>query len=339
MALDGSSGEPAVDLAPPPAPTDTAAGKEAPDAPADGGGTSDGATQASEGSSEDGWTKDGGWAVEGGSFPSYGGRSEPAPAEAHVPTSEPMPVVGHDTAEDGRDGRPPEPDAPLSAGPGVADEPRLITDPPVGAAGAGEQLTRDQQPETTLDGAGTQPGPQEQPADSGSVADQAEEPLSAELGAAPAETGPTRLEGGGWDLTDGHNPMDVIPPGATQLPFTPDPGNGAQVGVNYKWTDPVTGTTARLRVHDADGTAPEGSNSANGDIYRISIAGRYQDESGKLYHRKVSNPDSPHYDAQAANLTHVPWPEGHELPYEARDSKNEREAGADDGTDPTGDRP
>ncbi|WP_353962537.1 MULTISPECIES: polymorphic toxin type 30 domain-containing protein [unclassified Streptomyces] len=109
--------------------------------------------------------------------------------------------------------------------------------------------------------------------------------------------------------------MSVLPADAIKLGFKPGPDGRPQVGVNYKWTDPETGNTARLRVHEADGKAPEGSNSASGDIYRISVAGRYQDESGTLYHREVSNPNSPHYDPAAANATHIPWPPGHSLPY------------------------
>nr|WP_272944367.1 polymorphic toxin type 30 domain-containing protein [Streptomyces sp. SS] len=97
--------------------------------------------------------------------------------------------------------------------------------------------------------------------------------------------------------------------------LTPDSNGGAQKGVEYKWTDPVTGNTARLRVHDADGTAPPGSNAANGDVYRISIGGRYQDEAGTLYHRNVHKPASPHYDPDAANDTHIPWPSAYPLPY------------------------
>ncbi|WP_443333108.1 polymorphic toxin type 30 domain-containing protein [Streptomyces sp. SS] len=125
---------------------------------------------------------------------------------------------------------------------------------------------------------------------------------------------PPRVDGGGWDLRD-RNPLDVVPEGAEMRQLTPDSNGGAQKGVEYKWTDPVTGNTARLRVHDADGTAPPGSNAANGDVYRISIGGRYQDEAGTLYHRNVHKPASPHYDPDAANDTHIPWPSAYPLPY------------------------
>ncbi|MFJ3336706.1 polymorphic toxin type 30 domain-containing protein [Streptomyces sp. NPDC086766] len=131
------------------------------------------------------------------------------------------------------------------------------------------------------------------------------------LGLSPC---PKRIEGGGWDLR-GHNPMSVIPSDAEKRILTPDPNGGAQKGVEFKWKDPETGNTVRLRIHDADGTAPAGSNAANGDVYRISIAGKYQDEAGNLYHRQVHNPNSPHYNPDAANSTHIPWPVQFPLPY------------------------
>ncbi|MEU7059996.1 putative T7SS-secreted protein [Streptomyces sp. NPDC046197] len=125
---------------------------------------------------------------------------------------------------------------------------------------------------------------------------------------------PPRVKDGGWDLR-GRNPLGVIPHDAEMRQLKPDPNGGAQKGVEYKWKDPETGNTVRLRVHDRDGTAPAGSYAANGDVYRISIGGRYQDEAGNLYHRNVHNPNSPHYNPDAANATHIPWPSQYPLPY------------------------
>ncbi|OXY94362.1 type IV secretion protein Rhs [Streptomyces diastatochromogenes] len=125
---------------------------------------------------------------------------------------------------------------------------------------------------------------------------------------------PPRIKDGGWDLRN-HNPLDIIPDDAEMRVLKPDPNGGAQKGVEYKWKDPETGNTVRLRVHDKDGTAPAGSNAANGDVYRISIGGKYQDEAGNLYHRQVHNPNSPHYNPDAANGTHIPWPSQFPLPY------------------------
>ncbi|MER8066724.1 putative T7SS-secreted protein [Streptomyces sp. NPDC094034] len=125
---------------------------------------------------------------------------------------------------------------------------------------------------------------------------------------------PPRIKDGGWDLRQS-NPLDVVPSDATVRHLTPDPNGGAQKGVEYKWTDPETGNVVRMRVHDADGKAPAGSNAANGDVYRISIGGRYQDVSGNLYHRQSHNPNSPHYNPSGANDTHIPWPSQYPLPY------------------------
>ncbi|MEU1188348.1 putative T7SS-secreted protein [Streptomyces sp. NPDC005859] len=125
---------------------------------------------------------------------------------------------------------------------------------------------------------------------------------------------PSRIEGGGWDVR-GHNPLDIIPDDAEMRILKPDPNGGAQKGVEYKWEDPETGNMVRLRVHDKDGTAPVGSNAADGDIYRISIGGKYQDEAGNLYHRQVHNPNSPHHNTDAAHATHIPWPAQFPLPY------------------------
>ncbi|MER5774813.1 polymorphic toxin type 30 domain-containing protein [Streptomyces sp. NPDC002039] len=131
------------------------------------------------------------------------------------------------------------------------------------------------------------------------------------LGLAPC---PPRVSGGGWDLR-GHNPLDVVPEDAVKRILTPDANGGAQKGIEYKWTDPVSGNVARLRIHDADGTAPEGSHARNGDVYRLSVGGKYQDEAGNLYHRQVHNPRSEHYNPDAANNTHIPWPSNYSLPY------------------------
>ncbi|MCT7351318.1 polymorphic toxin type 30 domain-containing protein [Streptomyces sp. 15-116A] len=125
---------------------------------------------------------------------------------------------------------------------------------------------------------------------------------------------PPRIKGGGWDLR-GRDPLSIIPDNAEMRVLKPHPNGGSQKGVEYKWTDPETGNTVRLRVHDKDGTAPVGSNAASGDVYRISVGGKYQDEAGNLHHRNVHNPNSPHYNPDAANDTHIPWPISFVLPY------------------------
>lgn len=110
-----------------------------------------------------------------------------------------------------------------------------------------------------------------------------------------------------------HNPMDLVPPGANQRTLTPHPGAGSQQGVEYKWDQ--DGQTVRMRGHSPDGTAPPGSNAASGDTYRVQIGGRYMDADGNLHPRGVHNPDSPNYNPQAANDTHIPWPSDVPVPW------------------------
>ncbi|MFD6112805.1 putative T7SS-secreted protein [Streptomyces yangpuensis] len=125
---------------------------------------------------------------------------------------------------------------------------------------------------------------------------------------------PPRIEGGGWDLRGDANPLDIIPKDAVQEPWRPIPG-GVEHGIKWKWTDDVTGKTVRMRVHGPDLGPHAGPNASNGPIYRIQIAGKFQDEAGNLYHREVGNPNSPNYNETAINDTHIPWPSNLPIPY------------------------
>ena len=96
-----------------------------------------------------------------------------------------------------------------------------------------------------------------------------------------------------------------IPEGATMRKLTPVEG-GSTVGVEYKWVD-EHGVTNRLRLHDADPSAPVGSNASQGWVARYQVGGKYYDpEVGNLRPRNVHKPESPHYDPKAANDTHIP---------------------------------
>jgi hypothetical protein len=112
--------------------------------------------------------------------------------------------------------------------------------------------------------------------------------------------------GRGIDLR-GRDPMDIVPDNASVRELTPHPNGGSQYGLEFKWVD-ESGVTMRMRIHGPDGTAPPGSNSASGETYRVQHGARYQDEAGNLYHKNVHNPNSPHYNPDAANATHIPWP-------------------------------
>ncbi|QYX79530.1 hypothetical protein K1J60_26135 [Streptomyces akebiae] len=133
-------------------------------------------------------------------------------------------------------------------------------------------------------------------------------------GDVPQVKAATRIKDGGWDLQGGADPLSILPKNATSEKWTQIPG-GAAKGAKWKWTDPVTGKTVRLRVHSSDPSAPAGSNAAKGDIVRIQIGNQFQDITGKLYHKNVHKPASENYNAAAANATHIPWPSQHKLPY------------------------
>ncbi|WP_157545302.1 polymorphic toxin type 30 domain-containing protein [Hamadaea tsunoensis] len=111
---------------------------------------------------------------------------------------------------------------------------------------------------------------------------------------------------GGYDLR-GKDPMSIVPDNASVRELTPHPNGGSQYGLEFKWTNDA-GKTVRLRIHGPDGTAPAGSNSATGETYRVQIGRQYQDEAGNLFHHQSHNPNSPNYNADAANATHIPWP-------------------------------
>ncbi|MFI2105570.1 polymorphic toxin type 30 domain-containing protein [Isoptericola sp. NPDC019693] len=110
------------------------------------------------------------------------------------------------------------------------------------------------------------------------------------------------------------SPLRKVPDDAEMLPFAPHAGGGAQKGVNFKWTD-AEGKTHRFRAHDADGTAPPGSNAAEGPIYRHRVGNKWEMENGEFAHPQAHNQNSPNYNPEQANATHIPWPSDVPLPW------------------------
>ncbi|MFD3749227.1 putative T7SS-secreted protein [Streptomyces cyaneofuscatus] len=132
------------------------------------------------------------------------------------------------------------------------------------------------------------------------------------MGLAPTDyekSGDSPAGSGPWDMT-GRDPMSLVPDHAKVRELTPDPNGGAQYGLEYIWRD-SEGRRVRLRIHGPDRgeNVPLDSSSRWNDIYRIQIAGRYQDMMGNLHHRQSHNPNSPHYDPDSASGTHIVWPE------------------------------
>ena len=109
----------------------------------------------------------------------------------------------------------------------------------------------------------------------------------------------------------GENPLDYVPQGAHLRVLHPVQG-GAQYGVQYSWRE--AGQKVAIRAHGPDPSAPVGSNAHGGEIYRVQRGNGFFDGNGTEYPRGIGNQRSPHYDPQAINDTHIPWPPQHRLP-------------------------
>ena len=103
----------------------------------------------------------------------------------------------------------------------------------------------------------------------------------------------------------------TIPPGATRRKLVPVPG-GATRGFEYKWND---GThTWRVRIHDADPSAPLGSNAHSDWISRVQRGSQYADDMGNFHPPGIQNPASPFHNPTAINDTHIPFKERQRFP-------------------------
>ncbi|WP_322925072.1 polymorphic toxin type 30 domain-containing protein [Paenibacillus campi] len=109
----------------------------------------------------------------------------------------------------------------------------------------------------------------------------------------------TNIEGASID-----DILSRIPQMATRRELTPIEGKVTE-GFEYKWVQEEK--TMRIRVHGPDASAPEGSNAANGWIVRIQEGKKYYDPvTGEFQPPGISNIDSPYYDEDVANRTHIP---------------------------------
>ncbi|MEI3613635.1 polymorphic toxin type 30 domain-containing protein [Pseudogracilibacillus sp. SO30301A] len=76
-------------------------------------------------------------------------------------------------------------------------------------------------------------------------------------------------------------------------------------GFEYKWTE--EGVTIRVRVHGPDPSAPIGSNAADNWIVRVQQGKKYLDPvTGEYQLPGISNINSPYYNEDFANRTHIP---------------------------------
>ena len=96
----------------------------------------------------------------------------------------------------------------------------------------------------------------------------------------------------------------LIPKNATKRILRPIPG-AVEKGVEYSFKY-KHGPTIRVRMHGVDGTAPAGSNAARGWIVRV-LAGKSPMDNNGVFHRPgIHNKNSPFYDEDAINATHIP---------------------------------
>lgn len=103
----------------------------------------------------------------------------------------------------------------------------------------------------------------------------------------------------------------TIPQGATRRKLHPVSG-GATRGFEYKWND---GThTWRVRIHDADPSAPVGSNAHSGWVARVSRGSQYADDMGTFHPPGIHNPASPFHNPTAINDTHIPFQQRQRFP-------------------------
>ncbi|WP_102272799.1 polymorphic toxin type 30 domain-containing protein [Cytobacillus massiliigabonensis] len=109
----------------------------------------------------------------------------------------------------------------------------------------------------------------------------------------------TKLEGATIDEV-----LSRIPKNATRRELTPVEGKVTE-GFEYKWSD--DGKTMRVRIHGPDASAPDGSNAKNNWIVRVQQGKKYLDPlTGEFQPPGITNENSPYYNEDLANRTHIP---------------------------------
>lgn len=98
--------------------------------------------------------------------------------------------------------------------------------------------------------------------------------------------------------------LSRIPKDAQMRVLKPVAGK-VETGVEFSWK--AGDKTMRVRIHDIDLSAPAGSNAANGWVVRVQEGKKYLDpDTGIFQPPGISNPDSPFYDPNLGNSTHIP---------------------------------
>jgi hypothetical protein len=97
--------------------------------------------------------------------------------------------------------------------------------------------------------------------------------------------------------------LSRVPSNATKRDLTPMEGK-VQEGFEYKFVQ--DGQTWKVRVHGPAQSAPVGSNASEGWVVRIQKGKQYMDAEGNFYPRNFDNQNSPYYNPNAINDTHIP---------------------------------
>ena len=97
--------------------------------------------------------------------------------------------------------------------------------------------------------------------------------------------------------------LSRIPKDATKRELRPIAGKVSE-GFEYKWVQ--DGKTWRVRVHGPDASAPLGTNASEGWVVRIQQGKKYMDSNGVFHSDGISNPNSPYFNEELINDTHIP---------------------------------
>ncbi len=98
--------------------------------------------------------------------------------------------------------------------------------------------------------------------------------------------------------------LDRIPDDAILRELRPVEG-GVTEGFEFKWVQ--DGQTYRIRVHNADSSAPVGSNAANGWVVRIKKGSWYYDYTIEAFQpARFTNQGGSFFDENIMNNTHIP---------------------------------
>ena len=98
--------------------------------------------------------------------------------------------------------------------------------------------------------------------------------------------------------------MSRIPENATRRELRPVEGKVTE-GFEYKWVEEEV--TVRVRIHGPDASAPIGNNAASNWVVRVQRGKKYLDPvTGSFQPPGISNKNSPFYNEDLANRTHIP---------------------------------